>query len=243
MTTKTARIFTLTTSFLLVLLVIGSPVPVQGQVQQFVFRDMVIDATLNQNCTTSISIEADVVNNGLIDLSYIDLRIDVRSLNVTSSFLGGTYAETILTPEDRYTVVRVLSPSVIPVNTTSHLSLTMTTGELQQRQDPTPTGPLCTNQFIYYIRPLNEIHDLTFKTQLPAHATLDPDAASPLFPIPTSNFTDGNRMVFIWETAILRPGQEQAFIVEYQLPTGLLQTDSEPPNLLLNGILGAIIGA
>jgi len=90
---------------------------------------------------------------------------------------------------------------------------------------------------------LNEIQGLTFRTHLPAHATLESDAAAPLFPIPTSNFTDGNRMVFTWNTALLRPGQEQAFIVRYQLPTGLLQTETEPPNLLLYGIGGAVIGA
>jgi uncharacterized membrane protein len=242
MATNKARTFTLVTGLALLLFLIGAPVPVHGQVQQFVFSDMVINATLNQNCTTSITIEADVVNNGSIDLSFIELRVDIRSLNVTSSTLGGAFAETVLTPEDRYTIVRVLSASLISVNTTSHLSLTLTTGELQQRQDPTPTGPLCTNHFIFYIRPLNEIQDLTFRTHLPAHATLESDAAAPLFPKPASNFTDGNRMVFIWETAVLRPGQEQAFIVKYQLPTGLLQTDSEPPNLLLFGILGAVIG-
>ncbi|MHA2004261.1 MAG: hypothetical protein ACW960_09150, partial [Candidatus Thorarchaeota archaeon] len=51
-------------------------------------------------------------------------------------------------------------------------------------------------------------------------------------------------MVFTWETAVLRPGQEQAFIVKYQLPTGLLQTESsEPVNLLLYGAVGVVIGA
>jgi uncharacterized membrane protein len=244
MATKTRKILTLTAGIFLVLLGIGLPIPVHGQAQQFVLSDMVIDATLNQNCTTVISIEADVVNNGSVDLNFIDLRIDVRSLNVTSSLLGGTHAETVLTPEERYTVVRVISSALIPVNTTSHLSLTLTTGDLQQRQDPTPSGPLCTNHFIYYIRPLNEIQDLTFRTHLPAHATLESDAPAPLFPIPTNNFTDGNRMVFTWETAVLRPGQEQAFIVKYQLPTGLLQTESsEPVNLLLYGAVGVVIGA
>ncbi|MHA2141654.1 MAG: helix-turn-helix transcriptional regulator [Candidatus Thorarchaeota archaeon] len=243
MATKNDKILTLAIGLLLILLMMGSPVPVHGQTQQFILRNMVIDATLNQNCTTTISIEADIVNNASVDLSYVDLRIDVHSLNVTSSSLGGANAETVLTLEDRYTVVRVLSASLILVNTTSHLSLTLTTDELQQRQDSTPTGPLCTNHFIYYIRPLNEIQDLTFMTQLPAHATLESDAAAPLFPNPTSNFTDGNRMIFIWKTAVLRPGQEQAFIVKYQLPTGLLQSETEPPNLLLYGILGAVIGA
>ena len=242
MATKNIKILTLATSLLLLLLVIGSPMPVHSQAQQFVFSDMVIDAVLNQNCTTSISIEVDIVNDGLADLSFIDIRLDIRSLNVTGSFIGGTYAETVLTPEERYTVVRVLSASVIPVNTTSHLTLTLTTGELQQRQDLTPTGPLCTNHFMYYLRPLNEIQGLTFRTHLPVHATLESDAPAPLFPKPAGNFTDGNRLVFTWETAVLLPGQEQAFIVKYQLPTGLLQTESQPANLLLYGIAGAAIG-
>ncbi|MHA2072460.1 MAG: hypothetical protein ACW985_11825, partial [Candidatus Thorarchaeota archaeon] len=119
MATKTRKILILTAGIFLVLLGIGLPIPVHGQAQQFVLSDMVIDATLNQNCTTVISIEADVVNNGSVDLNFIDLRIDVRSLNVTSSLLGGTHAETVLTPEERYTVVRVISSALIPVNTTN----------------------------------------------------------------------------------------------------------------------------
>jgi len=83
---------------------------------------------------------------------------------------------------------------------------------------------------------------LTCRTHLPSHATLESDAAAPLFPIPASNFTDGNRMVFNWETMVLLPGQEQAFIVKCQLPTGLLQTESQSANLLLYGIAGAAIG-
>jgi uncharacterized membrane protein len=244
MATKNAKIFTLAASLLVMLIVIGSPIPVLGQTQEFVLSNVVIDAILNQNCTTNILVEADIVNNGLVDLSFIDLRLDVRSLNVTRSVLGNGYAETVLVPEERYTVVRVSSASLIPFNSTSHLSLTLTTGELQQRQDPAPTGPLCTNHFIYYIRPLNEIQGLIFRTHLPAHATLEADAPAPLFPIPTSNFTDGNRMVFTWETPNLLPGEEQAFIVKYQLPTGLLQTESsEPVNLFLFSGIGVAIGA
>ncbi|MFX1331925.1 MAG: helix-turn-helix transcriptional regulator [Promethearchaeota archaeon] len=244
MPTMNAKTFTLATIFLVMLIVIGPPIPVQGQTQQFSLSNMVIDAILNQNCTTSISIEADIVNDGLVDLSFIDLRLDIRSLNLTSSVLGGSHAEAVLAPEERYTVVRVSSASLIPFNSTSHLSLTLTTDELQQRQDPTPTGPLCTNHFIYYIRPLNEIQGLTFRTHLPAHATLEADAPAPLFPIPTSNFTDGNRIVFTWETPTLLPGNEQAFIVKYQLPTGLLQTESsDPVNPFLFSGLGVAIGA
>ncbi|MFW9803427.1 MAG: helix-turn-helix transcriptional regulator [Candidatus Thorarchaeota archaeon] len=244
MATKSTKIFALTTGFLVMLIVIGFPIPVHGQTQDFVLSNVVIDAILNQNCTTSISIEADIVNNGSVDLSFIDLRLDIRSLNVTNSVLGGGHAETVLEPKERYSMVRVSSASLIPLNSTSHLSLMLTTNELQQRQDPSPTGPLCTNHFIYYIRPLNEIQGLTFRTHLPAHATLEADAPAPLFPVPTSNFTDGNRMVFTWETAVLRPGEEQAFIVKYQLPTGLLQTDSsEPVNLLLFAGVGVAIGA
>ncbi|MFW9887410.1 MAG: helix-turn-helix transcriptional regulator [Candidatus Thorarchaeota archaeon] len=244
MPTKNAKIFTLATSSLVMLILIGAPIPVLGQTQQFILSNMVIDATLNQNCTTSISIEADVVNDGLADLSFIELRLDIRSLNVTSSVLGGGHAEIVLAPEERYTVVRVSSASLIPFNSTSHLSLTLTTDELQQRQDLTPTGPLCTNHFIYYIRPLNEIQGLIFRTHLPPHATLEADTPAPLFPIPTSNFTDGNRIVFIWETATLLPGQEQAFIVKYQLPTGLLQTESsDPVSLFLFLGIGVAVGA
>ncbi|MFW9846678.1 MAG: helix-turn-helix transcriptional regulator [Candidatus Thorarchaeota archaeon] len=243
MATKTLNLFTVGAGIILVLVLIGPPVPAHAQVQPIILSDVAIDAKLNQNCTTFISIEADINNTDLTDLSYIDLRVDVRSLNVTSSLIDGVHAETTLFPEDRYTIIRVFSPSLIQPNIVRHLTLLLTTGELQQRQDSEPTGPLCTNHFIYYIRPLNEMQGLTFRTHLPPHATLEVDAAAPLFPHPSSNHTDGNRMVFVWETSVLYPGQELAFIVKYQLPTGLLQAEAQAPDLLFVAALAAVLGA
>ena len=243
MATKTTNISVVAAGIVLVLIVIGTPVPAQAQSQQIILSDVVIDAELNQNCTTIISIEAEINNTGLIDLSYIDIRVDVRSLNVTTSLIDGVHAETALFPEERYSVIRVFSPSSIQPNISRHLSLILSTGELQQRQDPNPTGPLCTNHFIYYIRPLSEMRGLTFKTHLPAHATLEADAAAPLFPRPARNHTDGNRMVFVWETSVLYPGQELAYIVKYQLPTGLIQTEAQAPDFMLLVVLAAFLGA
>ncbi|MFX1416823.1 MAG: helix-turn-helix transcriptional regulator, partial [Promethearchaeota archaeon] len=117
------------------------------------------------------------------------------------------------------------------------------TNTLQQRAGESATDSDCVNHFIYYIRPLNEIQNLTFSTALPPHATLEADAAAPLFPLPTSNHTDGIRLVFTWESSILYPGQESAFIVKYQIPTGLLEAQTANTYLPLFLGLAAIGGA
>jgi uncharacterized membrane protein len=101
------------------------------------------------------------------------------------------------------------------------------------------------SHLIYYIRPINEIQNLTFTAILPAHAVLQTDVSASLFPSPSSNYTDGQSSIFVWLSELLLPGQEVAYIVKYQIPSAIMQTDPAQPSLTqLNplGVLFVIIG-
>ncbi len=245
MTSRKKRNLILFTGLILPVLILGLLAPVRGQstLQQVTLNNMMVVAELGLNCTTEISIEADVFNKGMTPLDYFDLRMDVRSLEVSKSLLDSTDVDTVLIPEERYTVLRVHPISPLLPNQSIHLDLGFATNTLQQRAGESATDSDCVNHFIYYIRPLNEIQNLTFSTALPPHATLEADAAAPLFPLPTSNHTDGIRLVFTWESSILYPGQEFAFIVKYQIPTGLLEAQTANTYLPLFLGLAAIGGA
>ncbi|MFX1602036.1 MAG: helix-turn-helix transcriptional regulator [Promethearchaeota archaeon] len=245
MTVRKKRNLILFTGLILPVLLFGFLVAVRGQPtsQQVTLSNMMIVAELGLNCTTEISVEADVSNKGPASLDYFDLRMDVRSLEVSASLLDSANVDTMLIPEDRYTVLRVYPVSSLLPNQSMHLDLGFTTDTLQQRAGETGTDSACINHFIYYIRPLNEIQNLTFRTALPPHATLEADAAAPLFPLPTSNHTDGSRLVFTWESSVLYPGQELAFIVKYQVPIGVLDTQTVDTYLPLFVALAAVGGA
>ncbi|TFH10926.1 MAG: MarR family transcriptional regulator [Candidatus Thorarchaeota archaeon] len=84
------------------------------------------------------------------------------------------------------------------------------------------------SHLIYYIRSLNKIQNLTFSAALPQHAIINHDAAAPLFPSPTSNFTDGSRSIYVWEVDVLLPGQEVVYIIKYQRPVILVDEGTNP---------------
>ncbi|MFX1369960.1 MAG: helix-turn-helix transcriptional regulator [Promethearchaeota archaeon] len=212
--------------------------------QEILLTDMNLKAELGQNCTTIVSIEANVTNIGVSSLDYIDLRIDIRTLNLIRSVVNGTSTNTDLITGDRFIIARVNLPTPLAVDESAGVSLKLSTDQLQEQMTQDMDGILCVNHFIFYLRPLDEIQNLIVQLLLPAHANLETGASAPLFPKPSANFTDGNRIGFIWQTPVLHPGQELAFIVKYQLPTGLLnQAEEMELNLALVGILAAMGGA
>jgi len=220
-----------------------TPVQAFQTSQEILFSNMVVRAELGQNCTTTLSIQTNVTNIGSVDLEYIDLRIDIRALNLIQSSVDEVPANADFIEGDRFLISRVDLHSPLSPGSSVDISMVMTTDQLQERMTQDMTGVLCINHFIFYLRPLNEIQDLTVMVLLPPHANLESGASAPLFPNPSANFTDGSRLGFTWLTPFLFPGQELAFIVKYQLPSGLLQQDQvAEPNLLLIILLAASIG-
>ena len=230
---------------LAILLTCGGVTQVSGQAgsQDLVMSNMSITATMDSECTTSLIIGSEVTNVGSTILDYFDLRIDVRSLNVASASLNGSTASTTIIPESNYNLIRITSSSPIANGSTLILNLNITTDCLQERIGLSDDETMYVNHLIYYIRPLYQVQNITFTAILPTHAILQTDAAAPLFPNPTMNFTDGFRPIYVWYRNLMLPGQEVAYIIKYQLPAAILEPPQSPLNSVIIGLVFLVIGA
>jgi uncharacterized membrane protein len=232
---------------MLVSILVLSPFAVNSQVgaasgtQNIMMTDMYVYAELGADCSSVVLIQTNVTNIGPTDLNSFDIRVDVRGLLVNSANLDGSLVDTSVSALSNYVVVTVQSDAPIPAGASMMLNLNFTTQCLQERIGLNSDGTMYVNHLIYYIRPLNEVYNLTFAAALPPHAVLEVDAAAPLFPSATSNHTDGTRTVYVWKTDTLLPGQEVAYIIKYLMPAVLI--DSAPTiidNSLVIGILAAV---
>jgi len=223
----------------------GATTPVSGQAGSLdlVMANMNVKATMGIECSTSRVIESEVSNVGTTVLDYFDLRIDVRSLSISNASLNGTAAVTTIIPESNYNLIRIASANPIAIGSTLMLHINLTTDCLQEQIGLSDDETMYINHLIYYIRPLYEVQNLTFTAILPTHAILQSDAAAPLFPKPSMNFTDGFRPIYVWYRDHLLPGQEVAYIIKYQLPAAILQAQLTQFNTFAFGILFLITGA
>jgi hypothetical protein len=214
--------------------------------QDILMTNMDIKATLGTDCDTSLIVQSEVWNVGSTSNDFFDVRIDVRSLNVTSVSLNGTAVVTTIIAESNYMVVRIYPITAMTAGSSFTLFLNLTTQCLQEQIGLNEDQTMYLSHLIYYIRPLNEVQNLTFTAILPAHAVLQRDVSAPLFPSPSSNYTDGQSSIFIWFNEQLLPGQEVAYIVKYEIPAAIMQT--APPQasftqLIPLGLLFLIVGA
>jgi len=202
----------------------------QDNVDAIVFSSTDIVVTALSNGTSEVSFSSLVTNTGPTAISSFRVRFDVRHLNMTETRVDGVVAMAEVTQADRYMLVTVTPVQAIDNTTPATLNIRFVTSSLQQRIGLSPGGSMYIYHFIYYLRPLNEISNLTMSVIMPSYAILQEDVAAPLFPRPTRNYTDGARSVFVWSTPRLLPGQEIAYIVKYQLPIGVIaSTNSEFP--------------
>ncbi|TET07830.1 MAG: hypothetical protein E3J86_12200 [Candidatus Thorarchaeota archaeon] len=224
---------------------IGLAAQVTGQAdsQDILMTNMDVRATLGTDYVTSIVIKTEVTNIGSTTLDFFDLRIDMRGFIVSNANLNGTSAVSSIVPESNYNLIRVVPNSPMTVGLTLMLNLNLTTDSLQERIRLNDDETMHIDQMIYYIRPLYEVRNLTFTAILPTFAILQSDAAAPLFPIPTMNYTDGFRPIYVWYRTQMLPGQEAAFIIKYQLPAAILQDPASQINSIALGILFLIVGA
>ncbi|MHA2025721.1 MAG: helix-turn-helix transcriptional regulator [Candidatus Thorarchaeota archaeon] len=232
--------------FILAILLSGAATPrVSGQAGSLdlIMSNMNVTATMDAECTTSLFIDSEVTNVGSTTLDYFDLRIDVRRLNVTEASLNGTTALTTIIPESNYNLIRITSPSPLVNGSRVILKLNLTTDCLQEQIGLSDDETMYVNHLIYYIRPLYQVQNLTFTAILPTHAILQSDAAAPLYPIPTMNFTDGYRPIYVWYRDQMLPGQEVAYIIKFQLPAAILQPPTAQIDTVLFGLLFLVLGA
>jgi len=221
-TTKSTLL--VTTLLFLSLLSFATPIDAQVDSQDLLMTNMKIHAALGTDCDTTIILETDFTNLGSTELSTLDLRIDVRGLQVNDATINGSSVESTVQSIDNFVVISISPNITILPGSQGNLYLNFTTQCLQERIGMNSDDSMYISHLIYYFRPLNEIHNLTFSAALPQHAVIDLDAAAPLYPSPTSNHTDGSRPIYVWQTEVLLPGQEIVYIVKYQMPVALIDT-------------------
>lgn len=235
---------TLLITGMLILGILASVTPIDAQVssQNMLMTNMKIHAELVPNCNTTILLETEFTNVDSVEISSFGVRVDVRELQVNEATINGSYIETIAQSIDNYVIVLILPNATIPVGAHGNLFLNFTTQCLQERIGLNSDGSMYDNHLIYYIRSLNEVQNLTFSASLPQHAVINLDAAAPLYPSPTGNYTDGNRTIYVWQTDILLPGQEIVYIVKYQIPAALIDTfTTTASDSMVIGIAAAVI--
>lgn len=220
------------------------PYPIEAQVTDIVMTDVEIDVILNRNGTSRIHFSANINNTGTSDINVFSIRIELRSLALMEVLIDGIASNASIIEEDRYTRIQVEPAFQLDVATSVALSMTMTSDALQQQVGVCEERGLCLENMIYYVRPLNEFHNVRFSVTLPQHAVLDTESP-PLFPNPTSNHTDGLGLVFVWEIEEIHPGQERVFIVKYGMPmtsAAIIDDGTNDFLIIMIAILGGAIG-
>jgi uncharacterized membrane protein len=226
------------------LFVIAKPIDAQSDPQRLLMTNMNIRAELGIDCDTIVLLSTEFTNTGSIEIDTIDLRVDVRGLQVNDATINGSSVDTSVNSKDNFVIVTVFPNTTIPVDAIGTLFLNFTTMCLQERIGLNADNSMYDSQLIFYIRSFNEIQNLTFSVALPQHSIINQEAASPLYPNPTTNHTDGSKPIYVWYLDSLLPGQEVVYIVKYQIPSALIDTDPVvvSSNPVFIGLVSAMLG-
>jgi len=201
-----------------------------------------IHAKLAQNGTSIISFSANVTYTGSSTIDYFDIRLDLRNIQILTSYVDDLAVTSDIIPQSNYVLVRVTPASALSSSTSYQVELTLSTDTLQESTGVCSDRTLCLGTAIFYVRPLNAFQDLTFIATLPAHGILDNESV-PLYPTPTRNYTDGTHMAFVWEVGQILPGQEKVFIIKYGTPNLDLAAVVADINIIPIILLAAFCGA
>ncbi|MHA1906298.1 MAG: helix-turn-helix transcriptional regulator [Candidatus Thorarchaeota archaeon] len=214
----------------------------QDDVLDIVMEDVQIHTMLSQNGTSIITFSANVTYVGAAIADHIDIRIDLREIEVLRSVIGGSSVPSSVIPQSNYAIIRVTPDTAFTPMTSQQVEIEFTSNMLQESLGVCDVRNICLGTAIFYVRPLNEFRDFTFKATLPQHGILDTET-SPLYPTPTRNYTDGTSLVFLWEAGQILPGQERVFIIKYGTPNYEPVVTGGDINYIPFIVLAAVIGA
>ncbi len=210
-----------------------------AQTNDIVLSPIDIVAEMHANGSTTITVDAIVNNKGDTAVSSLECRVDSMSVELIKMEIDGELADGLVTPQDRFSLVSSIFPSPLAANESLLFHMELRAADLQSELLVGNDGISLQGDFIFYVRPLTVLNNLTFTAILPPFTMLSQESVVPLFPSPELNFTNGQSLAFIWEIQSLQPGQEKVFIVKYQVPSA--QIDS-PTFSALNAILLALLG-
>ena len=234
------------TLFLLMICILfllpSGPAAAQTQLAQttdIVLSPIDIVAEMHVNGSTTLTVDAIVNNEGDSAVSSLECRVDSMSVELIKMEIDGELTDGLVTPQDRFSLVSSVFPSPLAANESLLFHMELRAADLQEELSVGIDGISLQGDFMFYVRPLTLLNNLTFTAILPPFAMLSQESLGPLFPSTNLNFTNGQSLAFIWEIQSLQPGQEKVFIVLYQIPNA--QIDS-PTFSVLNGILLALLG-
>ncbi|NHI83543.1 MAG: MarR family transcriptional regulator [Candidatus Thorarchaeota archaeon] len=209
------------------------------------FDSVDITAILSESGTTTMEITAAIHNLGPDAITNVMLRVDSLTTQILASQIEGQDADATASIEDRYTLIQLPILGGLASNSSAEMKLELEMTDLQTDAATSFDGVYLLGDFIFYVRPLATFRNFIFRVILPEGATLSQETAGPLFPRASENYTDGASLIFLWNLGSLQAGQEQAFIIRYQLPGAATLTQAFLPCsslfLLLGGFLGAVI--
>jgi uncharacterized membrane protein len=188
------------------------------------------------NGSTRLSIDASVRTADSGAESPLSFRIESLDVALLYATINGSVADSTLRSLDRYTLVEVPFESGLDVNESLRLRIELVCGDIVSQTIPPVPGNLLQGSFIYYVRPSLVFYNFTFLLVLPPHASLSQESVAPLFPDSQFNYTDGHSVAFVWNTDELQPGQENVYIVKYEIPISVV-TDTSFPLLPVIGLI------
>ncbi len=235
-------------SFLAVISAAGTMTPLTSaqDSSSILLNPLLVRAIVYDNGSTAIRYEGTAHNTGLTPLDSFSMRIDSLDVVVLSSTVAsGAEAATDVTVLERYSEVHIGLPTDLAPGAAVDFHLVVVAQDIQSEASLSPDGLVEERSMIFYLRPQSPVQNLTFTVVLPAHATLSRTAASPLFPSPDGNSTDGVSLIFVWSLSSLAPGQEQVFIVKYEFPVSLGANGGQSLTFspLAAGVIGLVAGA
>lgn len=214
-----------------------------AQTNDILLDPISIQAAMDNDGLTTISILGKMTNLGLSPVSTLTFRLDSLEAIVTLVRVNGSSTSTTIAELDRYTEILVSLGLTLNTNESTWVELGILSSDFQsdsvEGADPTKL----VSDFIFYIRPSVWLANFTFTAILPEEAMLSQESIVPLFPDTYSNYTDGSSLAFVWFTSSLQPGQERVFIIKYQLPNyAVSPIRSILVEVILAGAIGIILG-
>lgn len=230
------------------LFILGSISSVDVVAQTVETDDILLDemqttAIIHANGTTSIIIDTRVTNVGSAPISSANIRVDSLTLSVTSASSGSVTTEFTITNMDRHSMINIQLRNSLGINESEWIHLELQSYDTQTNPELDANTSFVHGSLVYYVRPHVPVSNFTFVALLPAHASLSHSSSVPLFPDAETNFTDGERIAFKWFVSTLQPGQERAFIIQYQViinENDIVETSFTV--LAFVGLVGVIVG-
>jgi len=189
-----------------------------AQVSDILLDPIDIIAVMDNDGLTTVSVKARMVNLGGTSVTQLNFRIDSLAAILTLARVNQTSASAEIVEHDRYTEIVIDLGLTLNPDESVWIDLGFLASDFQSDSIVGPDITMLIGDFIYYVRPLTGLANMTFTAVLPAGAMLSQQSLDPLYPDTTMNYTDGSSLSFVWFTSALQPGQERVFIINYQTP-------------------------